>query len=135
MTRSVQKRQQDGIDLAVVAQVVYVGVNLIAQTQVQSELWMDSPVVLKISRRMVIVRVRDDQRNLRDAAANGDGEQSVPVIDDSICIAILVREVLDELDRPGLENSEIEVRANALELTAEAQVMFAMNPIDRVVPL
>ena len=61
VARSVKERQQDGIDLVVVTQVIHVGINFIAQSQVQSELRMDAPVILKISSGVIIVCIGNNQ--------------------------------------------------------------------------
>ena len=73
--RAVQKRQQDGIDLTVVPDVVHVGINLIAQAEIQRELRMNPPIVLEIAGNVIIVGIGNDEVLVGRAAANGDREQ------------------------------------------------------------
>src|SRR6478672_4834385 len=93
---------------------------------------MDSPVVLKVSHGVVVICIRNDERPLRNRAANGDCKQQIFVVDHAIPIAILVGEVLYELDRPRLEHAEIEICTDALELAPKVEVVASSNPVEIV---
>src|SRR6202035_3179582 len=96
---------------------------------------MDAPVILKISGSVVVVGVGKNERSLGNGATNGDGKQEILIVDHAVSVAVLVGEVLDELDRSGLENAEVEIGTDALELAAKMNVVFAVHPIHGVIPL
>ena len=74
---AVQERLHDGIDLAVVADVFRVGVEIVAQPEVQRELRRHVPVVLREERQVVVVAVGQHQRTVGIVALQRDREQQV----------------------------------------------------------
>jgi hypothetical protein len=130
-----EKRQQDGIDLVVVTDVVDVGVEFVAQAQIQSELGMNAPVILNVTGDVVVVGVGDDEIAIGCPAADGDGEEEIAVVDHTVAVTVLVGEVLDEDEDAAAEDSEIEGGSDALELSAEMEVVLAAGPVDVVVEL
>src|ERR1700682_888171 len=96
---------------------------------------MQSPVVLHVCGKVIIVGVRDNQRHRRLAAADGYGKQQILVIGHAVVVVIEVGEILDKFNRAALKYSQVEISANVLHLAAEAKVMLTMSPIHAVIPL
>ena len=115
---ALQERLDDRVDLVVAADVLDVGVRLPAQPEVQREVGPDAPVVLDVEGEVVVVGVRDDQRLIRLAAAQGHREQQIVVVDAAVAVVVEVREVLHHLEPAVLEDAEIEERVDALPLAA-----------------
>src|SRR5215471_12291141 len=78
---TMQERQQNWVGLAVVANIVGVRVELVAEAHIQRELRMQVPIILEISRNEIIVGVRNDQRPGWHRAADGRGKEEVLIVD------------------------------------------------------
>ena len=64
-----------------------------------------------------------------------DGEEKIVVVAFAVLVAVEVRKVFDGLDVSLLEDSEVEVRVDGLDLSAEGKGVFAYGPCDCVVTL
>ena len=121
------KRQHDRVELVDAALIVDLGVDLVAQAEIQLQPVRDCPVVLNEAGDVRVVGVGLDQRLIGLAAAERDGEQQVVVVDDAVAVVIERGEVLDELDAALLEDAEPELRVDALHLAAEPEAVGAAD--------
>ena len=128
----VHKRRHDRIQLVDAADVVHVGVDFVADAEIQREARIDAPVVLGVAGEVHVVGVGNHQILIRLAAPKRDGKQQVVVVDLAVAVAVERREVLDEFDSPVAEDAQIELRAHALHLTAELPLMGAALQRQRV---
>src|SRR5438874_1157824 len=119
-----QKRQDQRIQLINSTDVLHVCVELITQTEIQSELRMHAPVILNKAREVSIVGVWQKQRAIRKATAKCDGKQQIVIINAAIVVAIEIRKVFNQLDAALLKDFEIEIRLDALNLAAEIKRMI-----------
>src|SRR6185436_17767720 len=102
--------------LAVAADVLDVGVQLVADPDVQRQVRPQAPVVLNEERDVVVVAVVEQEVLIRLAAAERDREQQVVVVDAAVAVVIERGEVLDHLEAALLEYAEIERAADPLPL-------------------
>ena len=121
----VDERRDDRVELVDAADVVDVGIDFVADAEVQRQPRMDAPVVLRVAGDVHVVGVGNHQILVGLAAPQRHREQQVVVVDRAVAVAIERREVLDELDAPVAEDAEIELRADALHLAAELPLMRA----------
>ena len=97
-----------GLISSYAADVLDVGVDLVAQPEIQRQVGADAPVVLDEQRDVVVVGVRQDQRLVGLAAAQRHREQQVVVVHLAVAVVIEGREVLDQLDAAVAEDAEVE---------------------------
>lgn len=129
------ERLNDGVALRVPAQVVEIGIHLPAKAEIESEVAEDLPVVLSKEGQVEVVIVWQVEGTGGIGAAETDGEEKIVVVDFAVLVAVEVRKVFDGLDVSLLEDSEVEVRVDGLDLSAEGKGVFAYGPCDCVVTL
>ena len=122
---ALQERQDDRIQLIDATVVLHVGIDLVAQADVQRELRMHAPVVLCEEREVRVVGIRDQQRLRGMTAAQRHGKQQIVVVDSAIAVAIEIRKVFDQFDSTLLKYSQIKIRIDSLKLAAESERVIA----------
>src|SRR4030095_1111898 len=93
---------------------------------------MNAPIVLNKEGEVSVVRVGEEQRAIRRGASERHRKKQVVIIHPAVAIVVEVREVLDQFDASLLKDSEIEIRVNALDLSAKAEEMLSVGPGKRV---
>src|SRR6185369_10843745 len=105
-----QERQDQRIQLVRATDVLDVGIDLIAQAEVQCELTMHAPIVLKKRGDVSVVCVRQDQRAIRNSTAERHCKQEIVIVDATVAVAIEVGKVFDQLDAALLKYFQIQIR-------------------------
>ena len=77
---------------------------------------------------MHVVGVGNHEVLIGLAAAQRHREQQIVVVHPAVAVAVEGRKVLDELDPPVSKDAEIELGADALNLTADLELMGAALP-------
>ena len=124
-----------GLSSTDAADVFDVGVQFISQTEIQSELGPNTPVVLDKARQVSAIGVGNQQWLGGLAAAYRDREQQIVVVDPAIAVAIEIRKVFDHLNATLLKHPQIKISIDALNLAAEIQRVIAPNHRERVAEL
>ena len=117
---ALQERLHQRVDLVHAADVLDVGVELVAQAEVEREVRPDTPVVLHEDRDVVVVGVVDDERLVGLAAPQRHREEQIAVVDAAVTVVIEAGEVFDELDPAFAKHAEIEPAVHVLPLAARA---------------
>src|SRR6185503_15861542 len=86
---------------------------------------MDAPVVLKERGEVSVVSIRQNERALRNPAAQCYGKQQIVIVNAPISIAIEVGKVFDQLDTALLKYFQIEIRLDTLNLAAGIERVLA----------
>src|SRR5262249_3870693 len=73
--RSLEKRENEWIQLIDAADVLHISVEFVSQSEIQREIQMDSPIVLNKTRQIGVVCIREKQRTLGKTAAESHGKQ------------------------------------------------------------
>jgi hypothetical protein len=126
------KRQNDRIELVDPTDVIDVCIDLVSKPDVQRQLRVHAPVVLDVSRNMHIVGVRDLQILIGTTAAQRHRKQQVVVVDTPVAIPVEGWKVLDELDTPVAEHTQIERGIHALNLATELPMVSTPDERERV---
>ena len=79
---------------------------------------MHAPVVLKERGEVRVVRVRQNERAIRNTAAKCYCKQQIVIVNMAIAVAIEVRPILHGTHDSLLEHAKVEVRTHTLELAA-----------------
>ena len=133
--RTMQKRLHDGVDLAVVADVFGVGIEIVAQPKVQGELPGDVPVVLCEERQIVVIAAGQQERTIGIVALQRDCKQQVVPSNLTVAVAIEVGKVLHGLDTALLEDPEIKAGGYVLHFRPELEIVLAARPVQHVAEL
>src|SRR5436190_8121952 len=96
---------------------------------------MNTPVVLNKACQVSAVRIGNQKRFGRLAASQCDREEQIVVIDPAIAVTVEVRKILDHFDATRLEYSQIKIGVNALNFSANAQGVVALDRCERVAEL
>ena len=129
---SVTKSDDDRIQLVHAADVVHVGIELVAHAEVQRQLRMHSPVVLDEAGQVDVVGIRNHQILIGLAAAQRHREQQIVVVDPAVAVVIERGKVLDQLDAAVAEHSEVELCVHPLQLPAELPLMRSPHQRERI---
>ena len=127
-----QKRKNQRIKFVDTTDILDVRVQLVTQTEIQSELRMHAPIVLHETGEVVVVRVGQHQRAIGKTAAQRYGEQQIVIVNMPVAVAIEVREVFDQFDAALLKHFQIEIGCDALKLAAGVERVVAANQRVRV---
>src|SRR5262245_58766867 len=130
-----EKREDQRVQFVNATDIFDVGIQLIPQADIQSQLRMHSPVILHKARDVGVACIRNQQRFGWLCAAYRDGENQIVIVDSAIAGTIEVWKVFDHFDTALLENSKIEVASNPLNFTAEFPCMIAVNQNKRIAEL
>ena len=123
-----EKGRDDRVDLVVAADVLDVGVELVAQADIERQIGPEAPVVLHEHRHVVVVRAVDDKRLIGLSAAQRDREQQIAIVDAAVAVVVESGEVLDEFDAPLAEHAEVETAMDLLPLAAAADRVCGRVP-------
>src|SRR5262245_320501 len=127
VTRAVEERQNERIQLVRAADVLYISIELVPEAQIERELRVNSPIILEETCKIVVVGIRNYQRAISRRVWERDGKQQVIIIDAPVAVVIEIREILNKLDSALLKNAEIEIRIDALDVRAKMIVVRSLH--------
>src|SRR6185369_7432476 len=107
------------IDIPVSRIVLYVRVDLISETKIESQISAGTPIILNEAGNVIVVHTTERQIPIRNTASKRNCKQQIAVIDLSVAVMIKGGKIFDKLDSSLPEYAKINTRLNDLKFTAE----------------
>ena len=124
---SLEERKDKRVQLVCTTEVFDVGIELVAQAEIQAQSTSYTPVVMEKRCEVSIVCIRQYERPLGKAAAKRHCKKQIVVVNAAVAVAIEIRKVFDQLDAALLKHLQIEIRLDTLNLAADREGVIATD--------